>query len=204
MTNCDMSDAEPKKKAVKSDGRRLPKPATASRLNNIALHYLERYSSSSESLRRVLMRRVNKSVYYLDTDPAEGAGFVEEIIQRFQQTGLLDDHIYTEGQVRSLFRRGLSIRAINNRLMEKGVDRDVIEHHLNALKNNTSNPDLKAAFAFAKRRRLGPFRDTDKREERRQRDMASLARGGFDFGTAQRIIDADDVYELEDMIFNDL
>ncbi len=197
-----MSDALPKK-SEKSDARRAPKPATAKRLRNIALHYLQRYASSSESLRRVLMRRVTKSAYYNDTDPREGAGFVDDIIKRFQETGLLDDNIYTEGQVSSLFRRGLSQRAINSRLMEKGVERDVIERHLSALRDSTPNPDLKAAFAFAKRRRLGPFRDPIQREDRRQRDMASLARGGFDFGTAQTVIDAEDVFELEEMILGE-
>ena len=138
------------KKPPKSDGRKTPKPATAKRLHNIALHYLERYAASSQSLRRVLMRRVSKSAHYNDTDPAEGAEFVEAIIKRFLESGLLDDHIYAEGQVLSLFRRGISLRAITNRLMEKGVERDIIELHLGALKESTPDPDLNAAFAFAK------------------------------------------------------
>ena len=41
--------------------RRLPRKATPKRLQRVALHYLERYSSSSENLRRVLMRRVERS-----------------------------------------------------------------------------------------------------------------------------------------------
>jgi regulatory protein len=196
VTNYAMTD-------IPADKRRLPKPATDSRLHNIALHYLERYAASSESLRRVLLRRVSKSVYYHDTDPQEGAGFVEDIIKRFQDSGLLDDNIYAEGQVQSLFRRGLSRRAIYNRLMEKGVGQDIIERHLEQLKQSFPDPDLNAAFAFARRRRLGPFRDPENRADRRQRDLASLARGGFDFQTATKIIDAEDAFELEEMIRND-
>jgi len=184
----------------KPDGRRPPKPATASRLHNIALHYLERYSASSESLRRVLMRRVAKSAYYLDTDPAEGAEHVNAIITRFLQSGLLNDKIYAEGQVLSLFRRGLSLRAIHSRLLAKGVDNGIIEQQLSALKDATPNPDLNAAFAFAKRRRLGPFGDPAKRQDRRQRDLASLARGGFDYATAHAVIDAVDIFELEALL----
>jgi len=187
-------------KSTQPDGRRLPKPATAKRLENIALYYLQRFAASSESLRRVLMRRVSKSVYYLDTDPTEGAAFVEDIIFRFQGSGLLDDTIYAEGQVKSLFRRGLSRRAISNRLMEKGVDRAIIDIQLNALLEDNPDPDLKAAIAFAKRRRLGPFRPADQRPDRRQRDLASLARGGFDFETANKVIHAEDEMALEEMV----
>jgi len=187
-------------KPDKPDGRRLPKPATAKRLENVALYYLQRFAASSESLRRVLMRRVSKSAYYLDTDPAEGAAYVEDIISRFKGSGLLDDTIYAEGQVKSLFRRGLSRRAISSRLMEKGVDRAIIETQLNALLEDNPDPDLKAAIAFAKRRRLGPFRPSDQRPDRRQRDLASLARGGFDFVTANKVIDAEDEMALEEMV----
>jgi regulatory protein len=180
--------------------RRIPKPATAKRLENIALYYLQRYAASSESLRRVLMRRVSKSVYYHDTDRDEGANHVEEIIQRFQSSGLLDDDIYAEGQVKSLFRRGLSLKAIQNRLMGKGIDRGIIERHLNTLRDETFEPDLKAAIAFAKRRRLGPFRDPTTRQDRHQRDLASLARAGFNYETARKVIDAEDQIELEKMV----
>jgi len=188
------------KTSAKPDGRRLPKPATAKRLENVALYYLQRFAASSESLRRVLMRRVSKSAYYLDTDPAEGAAFVEDIICRFQGSGLLDDTIYAEGQVKSLFRRGLSRRAITNRLMAKGVDRAIIETQLDTLLENNPDPDLKAAIAFAKRRRLGPFRPANQRPDRRQRDLASLARGGFDFDTANKVIDAEDEMTLAEMM----
>ncbi len=186
----------------KPDGRRIAKPATAKRLENIALYYLQRYAASSESLRRVLKRRVSTSVYHHDTDPAEGAEFVESIIARFQQSGLLDDTIYAEGQVKSLFRRGLSLRAITNRLMGKGVDRDIIDTQLRALVEENPAPDLKAAISFARRRRLGPFRPDDQRPDRRQRDLASLARGGFDFETAKKVIDAEDQYALEVLLSN--
>ncbi len=186
----------------KSDGKRIPKPATAKRLENIALYYLQRFAASSESLRRVLRRRVSKSIYHHDTDPVEGAEFVENIIARFQQSGLLDDTIYAEGQVKSLFRRGLSQRAISNRLMEKGVDREIIDTQLRALVDENPEPDLKAAISFARRRRLGPFRPDDQRSDRRQRDLASLARGGFDFETAKKVIDAEDSYAVEEMLYD--
>ena len=51
---------------------------------------------------------------------------------------------------------------------------------------------MAAALAFARRRRLGPFRTTASRAEHREKDLAKLARQGFAYETARRIIDADE------------
>ena len=47
-----------------------------------------------------------------------------------------------------------------------------------------------AARIWARKKRLGPFRrDAQTRQENRQRDLAALARAGFSFSTAKKIID---------------
>ena len=58
---------------------------------------------------------------------------------------------------------------------------------------------MAAAFKLARKRRLGPFRepDSDARAERREKDLATLARAGFSFDVAQQVIDAPSVEELE-------
>ena len=46
-------------------------------------------------------------------------------------------------------------------------------------------------MAYARRRRLGPFRvPYDDSWERRQKDLASMARAGFGFGLAKKILSA--------------
>ena len=61
----DRPEGEEKREAKR---RRVPRKATPKRLERVALHYLERYSSSSENLRRVLMRRVERSARAHGTD----------------------------------------------------------------------------------------------------------------------------------------
>ena len=60
-----------------------------------------------------------------------------------------------------------------------------------------ADPDLAAALAFARRRRLGPFRPQGERAARRLKDLAALARQGFAADLARRIVDAEDLEELE-------
>lgn len=168
-------------------------PLTKAYLERAALHYLERYASSLEGLRRVLMRRVDKAAREERGDPAEAAPWVEEIVARFAASGLVDDRSFAEGRAASLRRRGESARRIALKLREKGVDGDLI----GAVLEEEDGPDREAAeFAaacrFARRRRLGPLRDPAERADRRDRDMAALARAGFSLDVARRVLDLED------------
>jgi len=62
----------------------------------------------------------------------------------------------------------------------------------------TSEDDLAAAIAFARRRRIGPFRLDAARDASRERDLAALGRAGFGYELARRVIEAESVEELED------
>lgn len=177
--------------------RRGPKKATAKHLENAALWYLQRFAASAESLRRVLMRRVEKSARSHGTDGAEGAALVEDIVARFRRSGLLDDRSYASGRALSLHRRGVSGQGIRARLLAKGVDSEHIDTALASLAEEVAEPELAAAMAYARRRRLGPYRKQEEREGMRERDLAALARRGFDFDTARRVVDAADPEELE-------
>ena len=45
--------------------------------------------------------------------------------------------------------------------------------------------EWQAAVALARRRRLGPFRQKE-RKEHRDRDLAAMARGGFEYDACQK------------------
>lgn len=177
---------------------RSPRKATPQYLENAALYYLERFSSSAENLRQVLMRRVHKSAHHHGTDPQDGAKAIDDIIERFLRSGLLNDDTYARARVTTLRRRGDAARSIHAKLRAKGVAADVIERALDAhaADEDGENAEKSAAVRLAKRRGLGPFRKTEDREVRRQKDLAALARAGFSFDVARGVIDAEDVGDL--------
>jgi regulatory protein len=183
-------------------GRRKPAPATPETLERAALRHLERYATSVENLRRVLERRVLKAARIHDTDPDAAARAIDDILTRLTRAGLLDDANYAEMRVRGLHRRGASIRGIRHRLRQKGVADDVIEAALGQLDTNVGDPDRAAAIAFARRRRLGPWRKV-RDDTRRTRDLAALGRQGFSYEIARWICDAETPEELEDELGSD-
>jgi regulatory protein len=170
-----------------------PRKLTAASLENAALYYLERFGTSADNLRRVLLRRVERSARIHDTDRQAGAALVDELIARYRASGLLDDRTYAEGRAASLHRRGVPAHGIRQRLRAKGVGDDDITAALQALADGTAEA---AAVNLARRRRLGPFRDPARRAGLRDKDLAAMARAGFDLDTARRVIDAEDLAAL--------
>ncbi len=180
--------------------RKKPRKATPGYLENAGLYYLARFSSSCANFRRVMMRKVEKSVRFHATDMAEGAAHVDALITRFVANRLLDDIAYAEAKTAGLHRRGYPARAIRSRLRYKGVDDDVIDRALAGLTSECENPEHVAAIRYAKRRRLGPFGPDNDRLGRREKDLAAMARAGFGFHQASRVIEAKSTGELEDAV----
>ncbi|WP_135081170.1 regulatory protein RecX [Terasakiella sp. SH-1] len=182
-----------------SQDKKIPKPVTAQSLRNAALRYLDRFATSRENLRQVLMRRVQKSHYHHNTSLEEASQWIEDLLDKLQDAKFVDDLRYAEGRAGALHRKGTSQRVIRMKLKEKGIREEDINQALDALREETDSPNLErdAAIALAKRRRLGPWRLPEKRKAMRDKDLAALARAGFSYDLAQDIINASTVEELE-------
>jgi regulatory protein len=164
--------------------RKPPRKVTAAYLQRAAMSYLERYASSAENLRRVLRRKVDKRCRLRGEDPAEFHEMIDEVVAKSLRIGLIDDTRYAEARVATLRRRGSSARAIQAKLSAKGVDRGTIA----AVLEGEEGDEEQAARAFARRRKLGPFRPGE-RAPYRDKDLAAMARAGFRFDMARRVIE---------------
>jgi regulatory protein len=160
-------------------------------LEEWALHYLGRYASSAENLRRVLMRRVRRR------SPESAAALnplIDVLVTRYQERGLLDDAAYAAARVQSLHRRGDSVQAIRARLAAKGVAASEITAAVSELRSAAVDPDLAAACAFARRRRLGPYR---RAVADHARELAAFARAGFSRRIAEAVLACADIAAVD-------
>ena len=179
--------------AEKQDERKSP--VTQTYLRKAALFYLERYASSAETLRKVLQRKVERRCREVDIniaslnepiDPTDYYDMVDDVVAACQSSLLVDDSAFAHGKVASMRRRGTSERMIRAKLAAKGIDGSTLA---TALEEHEGD-DREAALAYAKRRKLGPFRITD-REAHRLKDIAKLGRAGFSSDIARSVIDAE-------------
>lgn len=182
--------------------QKTPKKITPRYLDNVAAYYLARYASSSVNLKRVLMRRAGRSCAYHEMPLEEAEEMIDALVEKYCQAGFLDDKNYALNLARSLRGKGKSARLILRKMYEKGVDAELAQNALKAadetlLETAETVEDAEdvAAWRFARRRRLGPFRGASERADYREKDLGSLARAGFSYDTARSILDQDEVPE---------
>ena len=170
-------------------------PPNEATLREAALRHLARYGTTQAGLLRVLDRRVQRWARAVgqagDGEPeataasaAAAAAAARSVVARLAAVGAVDDAAFAASRVRSLQRAGRSRRAIAAHLQAKGVPPD--------LAGTPTDPEaeLAAALLYARRRRIGPFGGGPAQADpaSRTRDLARMARAGFDVGMALRVL----------------
>jgi len=140
------------------------------------------------------MRRVQRRASGSPEGAQPAAALIEALITRYRGSGLLDDAAYAAGRAEALHRRGSSLQAIRARLAAKGLTAAVVKDAVSELRAAAADPDLAAACAFARRRRLGPYR---RGASDPTRELGAFARAGFGRRVAEAVLDCPDVEAAE-------
>lgn len=182
-----------------ASGRRkhTGKQVNANAIESWATRHLERYASSAANLRRVLLRRVRRIERKQDERFPDAPAWIEAAVGRMIERGYLDDFRYARAIVERMRTRGASTRRIEHYLAQQGVPGEIGRAVVR--QGEESDAERKAAFRYARRRRLGPYRlDPDPGTECRQRDLATLGRAGFAYDIARQVIDATALEDLDE------
>lgn len=174
------------KEAPPRQGKKPPKKITEKYLYNSGLAYLQRFTSSVPNFRRIMIRKIDKSCkHHTDQDKETCLALLDKTVETFVRQGYLNDDLYLQGMVTSLRRRGLSTRAIQAKLQQKGLDSDKITQAVRTIDGdvNTADAELSAAVQYMRRKRLGCFAAAPQ-----EKHLASLARGGFGFDIANKAL----------------
>jgi regulatory protein len=172
---------------AKAAGRvkKEPEPLTRLKVEQMALAYVNRFDCTATKLKRHLAERVKKQGGHDDAE-----AWIAELVERYLGSGVLNDARFAKNLATQLTTRGKSSRMISQKLAMRGVPSEVAQDLMTARRQDEPNAELDAARAFARKRRLGPHRDPEKRAEYRQKDLAALARQGFSFDTAKKALGA--------------
>lgn len=161
-------------------------------LHQAALSYLARYAATEAGLRRVLIRQVERWAR-AQSDPEAAAPViasareaVEAVVARLVEAGAVSDTAFAENRAKTLVRGGRSSRAVQTRLIAKGVAADVAREAA----ASDADTELAAALVLARKRRIGPYRaQEDADGSVRMKEMGLLARAGFSRAVAEQALD---------------
>ncbi len=148
-------------------------------LKRLAIRYVERYATSRKKLAVYLHRKIAEREWQ-DTDPPA----VEELVERMASLGYIDDALYAQNKASSLNRRGYGTRRVAHALYQAGIgEADARE----AFQISESNSWI-AADKFARKRRIGPYAETEQEADICRKQLQAFLRAGHDFDVASRFV----------------
>ncbi len=175
--------------------KKQPRKITQQYLENAALYYLQRHATSVSNFRLVMKRKIDRSCRFFQSDPAPFYDMVDSLAERYVRAGILNDQIFAEAKTSTLRRQGRSRQAITAKLRVKGLAAEEIEQALQKTdseheSHSDMDAEMAAALKLARRKKLGPYRPQEHIDmKERQKEMAVMARAGFSFDVARRVLD---------------
>lgn len=185
-----------KSKGSPRGGKRTPKKITETYLHNSGLYYLQRFAAGKAHFKSVMMRKVRRSCqFYPEQSFEECRALVDAVADKFEASGLLNDNIYLQAAATTLHRQGRSAKAIRAKLGSKGFRNEQIEEALKQLSDlhekTRQELELEAALRFAKRKKIGRFRQRAADVKDINKDLGVLARAGFSYDVSRKVMDGD-------------
>ncbi len=130
-----------------------------------------------------MMRKIDRSCrFHVDQDREKCLRWLDELVESFTRSELLNDDRYAQSLAATLRRRGTSSRAIAAKLTAKGVSAKTVADDL-----LSPETEMEAALRYARRRRIGPFASTEAKRDP-QKYLSSMARAGFTRAVAENIL----------------
>ena len=160
--------------------KRPPKPLDPARLEDMALAYVARFSTSAAKFERYLTRKLRERGWQGEEEPPVAA-----TVERYVQLGYVDDASYARMKTGSLLRRGYGVRRVRQALGEAGIAED-----LRAEVAPGEADAREAALVYARRRRFGPFGAKAPDPAAREKQLAAIVRAGHGFDAARALVDA--------------
>jgi len=167
-------------------------PPDSAALHEAALNHLARYAATRTGLERVLFRRIARWARQAEGEREATAAAVaaakaaaKQVVERLVAAGAVNDAAFAVARARRLARAGSSRQRIAAHLARHGIAGAAAAAALPA----DPAAELLAALAFARRRRIGPFRTAPLADsDAARRELATLARAGFPHGVARAVL----------------
>jgi regulatory protein len=151
------------------------------KLLKYAIYYLSKYSSSKKNLELILKKKIRR----LSDEKKIRFDLYNEIriiIEKLEKLNLINDQVFVESKIQSLQYQAKSKNYIKQYLLQKGIDKQLIEEQISLFYENNKNLEKENALKFAKKRNL---LDND---QDYQKKLSKMARAGFSYDIAKEVL----------------
>lgn len=190
-------------KEPKAKRPRKPVEPTPKWLRDQALRYLNRFPATSHKMAQHLFNKAAPQLEHFSITEEKLNEDITKVVGDMIKAGFINDKEFAASKARIMARQGRSVAQIGLKLQDMAFSDSDRAEALDALGDDRQALDRRAAARFVKRRRFGPYKAEETRGERRNKELASLARQGFSFDVATLVIDAESVDVIEAIIYGE-
>ena len=152
-------------------------------LKKYAISYLSKYNTSKNNLDRILHNKVRK-MNLEKKDKFILYSSIASIMADLEINKLIDDKNFAQSKIHSLSLRGKSKISIISYLMQKGIEKNMVEKTFKNFELKNPNWESESAKIFARKKRLGV-----KNSNNLEKDLAKMARAGFNYKIIKEILE---------------
>ena len=147
-----------------------------------AINYLSKYSTSKKNLVRIIKNKAKRMKLEENSDLPINK-LISSIINELESKKLIDDSNYTASKISFLIKQGKSKNFINSYLIQRGIDKYIINNCLINFEEIQPNWEEESAKIYIKKK-LRYTKDNEKK-------LSKMARAGFDYKICKKLLGLD-------------
>ena len=151
-------------------------------LMKYAIGYLSKYSSSKNNLERILKKRIRlmkiekKEKFILYNS-------IDQVMLNLGKNKFIDDNNYAISKIRLFAMQGKSKFFIKNYLIQKGIEKNILNKSLEQFEVDDPEWEKKSAKIFVRKKKL------ENSNENKQKNLSKMARAGFSYDISKEILE---------------
>ena len=155
-------------------------------LTKYAVQYLSKYDSTKKNLERVLKNKIRRIKDTKKNEKFILYKSIFKIIEELESKQIINDKKYADTKIHYFSTQGKSKYFIKSYLLQKGIEKNLIENKLKDFELNNPNWEFESAKKFVRKKRL-VFSD----EKNKEKNLSKMARAGFDYNICKKILGID-------------
>ena len=152
-------------------------------LKKYAIKYLSKYDSTKKNLERVLRNKIRRINYANKDEKIFLFKLIFIIIDELESKQILNDARYTNKKIIYFSSQGKSKRFIQNYLLQKGIEKNLINSALEDFELNNPDWEFKSAKIFV-RKKISGLND----KKNKEKNLAKMSRAGFNYNISKKML----------------
>jgi len=151
-------------------------------LMKYAIGYLSKYSSSKKNLERILKKKI-RTMKIEKKEKFILYNSIDQVMLNLEKNKYIDDNNYAISKIRLFAMQGKSKFFIKNYLIQKGIEKNILNNSLEQFEVDDPEWEKKSAKIFVRKKRL------ENSSENKQKNLSKMARAGFSYDISKEILE---------------